>query len=330
MSKLTIQDVAKLAGVGTSTVSRVINNRPNISEEAREQVLRAVEALGYIPNPAARRFRTGQTHAVSVLLPLLGTEFYSKLFERMQRVFEEAEMDMAMFPVLKGIILKRYRDAHALPYHADGMVIVSLEPDRLYEGGQPPFAKPVVLVDAHHPKYHSVYFDNFAAGRMAAQCALGSGLPVAVVGVEKVPEAFESQAHREREQGIMHTLTRQGISPVMSLQVPFSTEGGRWAADRLIAGGLPKGSFIVATTDEVAIGVMKGCAQQGWQLGRDVKVMGFDDSSAAQEFGLTTIHQPVGEMGHAAAEVLLDALEGKLKVIEQRCFAPRLVVRESA
>jgi len=330
MRRPTIQDVAKLAGVGTTTVSRVLNDHASASPRVRERVLSAVEELAYVPNPAARRFRTGQTHAVSVLSPLLGTEFYTRLFGSMQEVFEPSEMDMAVFPVLEGVVLKRYRDPHALPYHADGMLIVSLEPGRLYGGERPPFAKPVVLLDAHSPKYHSVYFDNLAAGRLAAEYALASGRPIALVDVKEVPGAFASQAHGERRHGIMQALERQGVSPVATVQAPFSVEGGRQAAAHLLDAGLSKGGFVIVTTDDMAVGVAKHVADRGWTLGEDVKVLGFDDNSLARAAGLTTIHQPVEEMGRAAATVLLSALEGKLRVIEQRRFAPRLVVRESA
>jgi len=330
MRRPTIQDVAKLAGVGTTTVSRVLNQHASASEHVRERVMNAVEELAYVPNPAAKRFRTGLTHAVSVLLPLMGTEFYTRLFESVQEVFEPAELDMALFPVLEGIVLKRYRDPDALPYHADGMLIVSLEPERLYGSNSPPFSKPVVLLDAHHPKYHSVYFDNLAAGRLAAEHALASGLPIALVDVEVVPGAFASQAHQERRRGIMQTLERQGVSPVASFETPFSTEGGRQVATRLAEAGLLGGNFVLSTTDDVAVGVAKHVADMGLTLGEDIKVLGFDDNSLARATGLTTVHQPIEEMGRAAAMVLLDALGGKLNVIEQRRFAPRLVVRDSA
>lgn len=330
MRRPTIQDVAKLAGVGTTTVTRVLNQHASASERVRGRVLKAVEELAYVPNPAARRFRTGLTHAVSVLLPLIGTEFYTQLFRNIQEIFEPVELDMALFPVLEGVVLKRYRDPDALLYHADGMLIVSLEPERLYGGKSPPFAKPVVLLDAHHPKYHSIYFDNLAAGRLAAEHALASGLPIVLVDVEEVPGAFASQAHQERQQGIMQTLARQGVSPLASAETPFSTEGGRQVATRLAKAGLLEGNFILSTTDDVAIGVTKHVADRGLKLGEDVKVLGFDDNSLARSAALTTIHQPIEEMGRAAATVLLDALRGKLSMIEQQRFAPRLVVRDSA
>lgn len=330
MRRPTIQDVAKLAGVGTTTVSRVLNDHASASPRARERVLSAVQALAYVPNPAARRFRTGQTHAVSVLLPLMGTEFYTRLFASVQETLGPAELDMALFPVLEGIVLKRYRDPDALPYHADGMLIVSLEPGRLYGGERPPFAKPVVLLDAHHPKYHSVFFDNLAAGRLAAEHALASGLPITLVDVAEVPGAFASQAHRERKGGVLQTLERQGIALAALLKTPFSVEGGRQAAAQLLAAGSLEEAFIIATTDDVAVGIAKHLADRGWRVGEGVKVLGFDDSSLALEAGLTTVHQPIEAMGRAAAEVLLGALAGELSVVEQRRFAPHLVVRESA
>ena len=324
-----VREVAMRAGVGTSTVSRALNGHPNVSPRARERVLRAIEELGYTPNLAARSFRTGQTNAASVLIPMTGPEFYTRLLESIHAVLEREGYDTALFPVVGGIRLKRYGDAGALPYHADGLIIASLDPDRIYGGERPPFNKPIVLVDTHHPEYHSVWFDNHAAGRMAAAHALQLGRPVVFVDVLDDPGAFESPVFHERRQAVLQELGRHGIEPRRHVRVPISIEDGRHAAanvrDQLSNGPVT----VLASCDDLALGVMRQLAENGIVIGRDVSVIGFDDGSAAAANDLTTIRQPVEAMGAAAAEVLVQALAGALDEIRRVSFPPELIERGS-
>lgn len=329
MKKPSVREVAQRAGVGTSTVSRTLNNHPSVSEEARARVFQAIEELGYTPNLTARSFRTGQTHAASVLLPMTGPEFYTRLLESIQAVLEREELDTALFPVVGGIKLKRYRDANALPYHADGLIIASLDPQRVYGGHRPPFNKPIVLVDTHHPDYHSVYFDNFAAGRMAAEYALKLNGPIVLVDVQDVPGEFESPVFQERREGILQELHRHGITPQQHVKVPISIEDGRRAAQRLRDGGFDNAVTILATCDDLALGIIRQLADNGARIGPEVKVVGFDDQSLAEANDLTTIRQPIEEMGATAAEVLVRALKGQLEQIQQIKFPPELIKRGS-
>lgn len=328
-AKPSVRDVARRAGVGTSTVSRTLNDHPNVSEESRRRVLRAIEELGYTPNLSARSFRTGQTNAASVLLPMTGPEFYTRLLGSLQEVLGEAGMDTALFPVVGGIRLRRYRDPGALPYHADGLVIASLDPDRIYGGERPPFAKPIVLVDTHHPEYHSVFFDNHAAGRLAAAHALTLKRPIVVLDVEDEPGEFESPVFADRRAGVLHELGRHGVAPVHHLRAPISVEDGRRAGMLLRELGLGGRCTVLAACDELAVGAMRQLEELGTRIGSDVAVIGFDDASVAAASGLTTVRQPVEDMGRAAAEVLVEALEGRLEGIVQRPFPPVLVERAS-
>lgn len=324
-----VREVARRAGVGTSTVSRTLNGHPSVSSAARARVLRAIEELGYTPNLAARSFRTGQTNAASVLLPMTGPEFYARLLESIHGVLEREGLDTALFPVVGGIRLKRYRDPGALPYHADGLIIASLDPDRIYGGERPPFNKPIVLVDTHHPDYHSVSFDNLAAGRLAAAHALHLAHPIVFVDVQDDPGAFESPVFHERRQGVLHELRRHGIEPRRHVRLPISIEDGRRAAGHVRALLQEGPATVLASCDDLALGVMRQLADGGTSIGGDVCVIGFDDSSVAARNGLTTIRQPVEAMGARAAEVLVQALAGDLVEIQQISFPPELIERES-
>lgn len=327
--KPSVRDVARRAGVGTSTVSRTLNDHPSVSSGARQRVLEAIRELGYTPNMSARSLRTGQTHAVSVLLPMTGPEFYQRLLESMQATLGSEGLDTALFPIVGGIRLRRYRDSSALPYHADGLIIASLDPDRLYDGEHPPFDKPIVLVDTHHANYHSVYFDNLEAGRVAARHALELGAPITLFDVEEQSGVFESPVFEERRRGILQELARHGVAPSEHLYLPISMESGREAAHRLRLQG-SDGLTVLAGCDELALGALRQFRESGARIGVEANVIGFDDHSSAAESGLTTVAQPIEEMGARGAQVLLEAMDGRLDSFQQIAFPPRLVVRSSS
>ncbi|GAA4010742.1 substrate-binding domain-containing protein [Deinococcus rubellus] len=334
MAKPSVLDVARTAGVGASTVSRVLNNHPNISESARGRVLAAVEALGYTPNLNARSLRSGQTQAISVLLPMTGTAFYDTLLGAVHRRLEAHDYDMALFPLLGAQRVRRFRDPSALLYRADALLIASQDPQQLY-AGRPPFNKPVVLVDAHHPHYHSVYFDNLAAGRLAAEVALSRRLPLVLLDVDDVPNELPSPVFAERRAGILEVLGRQGIAPARTLHTRASLEGGRAAAQhllnerQLLAGPdqdeTVRPVFVLALSDEMALGVQRQLGEGGWQMGRDYLLLGFDGNEQAARAGLSSVAQPVAKMGEAAAEAILAALGGQLSTLIEQSFAPSFV-----
>lgn len=330
MTKPSVLDVARVAGVGPSTVSRVLNNQPYISQKARASVLAAVEALGYTPDLNARSLRSGQTHAISVLLPMTDTVFYRTLLSSVHACLDRHDYDMALFPLMGTQRIRRFREPDALLYRADALLIASQNPEQLY-GGRPPFNKPVVLVDAQHPQYHSVWFDNLTAGRLAAELALRCGLPVVLLDdvADLSGELLPSPVFTDRRQGVLETLTRHGVAPVRTLHMLPSLEGGRAAALHLLADPPPRPVFLLAVSDEAALGAQRQLSEAGWHLGRDYLLLGFDGSEQAAALGLSTVSQPVAEMGEAAAEALVLALTGQLQTLTQRVFAPTLQERRS-
>ncbi|GEM45685.1 LacI family DNA-binding transcriptional regulator [Deinococcus cellulosilyticus] len=326
--KPNVKQVARLAGVGTSTVSRVLNNHPNISHDAREKVMKAIEALGYTPNLDARSLRYGQTGAVSILLPVTGIPFYDTLLSGIYSELEKVDLDLAFFPVVGENRLRRYREATSIPYRADGLLIASLNPERMYQG-RPPFSKPIVLVDTHHRDYHSVSFDNLSAGQMAAQHALECRLPIVFVDIQETPGEFESPVFGDRRRGIFSVLSRHGIVPRQTFYTTATLEGGRKIGQQLLQTPLDGPHFILAQCDDVAIGILRHLTDAGQQVGEDFLIMGFDDNQDAQQAGLTTIHQPVREMGEKAAGLLIQALAQELHQLQHQQLAPSLQVRQT-
>lgn len=323
MNKPSLRDVARRAGVGTTTVSRVLNKHPNISDTTRARVIAAIEQLGYVPDVGARHFRLGRTHAVSALLPMIGTPFYETLLTALHSPLEAEGYDLALFPLLGSQRVRRFRDASALAYRADALLIVSQDPAQLY-GGPPPFHGPTVLLDAHHPGYHSVSFDNHRAGRLAAEYALDRRLPIVFLDGADAPDAPGSPVFVARRAGIVQTLGRHGIRPVLTVSVLPEQEGLRTAAQQIAAQRPPGPFLILSMTDDLALGLRQHLQDSGLRLSEDYLLLGFDGSAAAAAAGLSSVVQPVRAMGEAAASVLLGALSGDLSTLVQRQFLPTL------
>lgn len=330
-TRVSIQDVAQLAGVAASTVSRVLNGYRDVSEETRAKVQRAVEQLGYRPNQAARTFRTGKTQSVSVLLPMIGTDFYNRLINGIDQGLAQRDYDAGLFPLLSPRRLERYRNPSAPPYNADGLILASLNPDRLFEGGKIPADLPTVLVDIAHSAYDSVTVDHVRGGYLAGKHLLERPAPTFVVMIEeRFDTPFASGVFRDRLKGFQQALEEDSVKLPQEhiITVEFSWDGGRLAAKELLK-RLDGPANIFATCDLLAQGLMDEFAHKGLPVGSEVRLMGYDDQPWAEVYGLSTIRQPIESMGGLAANLLLKRIKRPPSDVTHRLLNPRLVVRNS-
>jgi len=328
----TIQDVARRAGVAVSTVSRVLNDHPDVSQHTRARVLEIVESLGFRRSHAARAFRTGKTQSVSVILPMVGTDFYNRLVNGVDRGLAQYDYDAGLFPVLSERRLRRYQEPSAPPYHADGLIIASLNPDQLFSGGEIPVPHPTVLIDIHHPRYDTVTVDNIHGGYLAGRHLAERPAPTFVVMVEeRFDTPFASGVFRDRLQGFRRAL-QEHHQPLLGdhvITVEFSWDGGRIAA-REILEKLSGPANIFASCDLLAQGLVDELNHKGLPIGDAVRLVGFDDQPWAQGYGLSTVRQPIESMGEIAVKLLMKRMEVPSLKVQHRVLQPRLVVRSSS
>jgi len=327
----TIADVARKAGVGIGTVSRVINSSPAVRPETRARVKAVMEELGYVPNPHARRIAGGRSYTVSVLLPFVGTEFYLRLIEGIEEELGEQRYDLALFPLLSKKRLERFLSSSALAYHTDGLIVASYDFSERFPGGRLPTDRPVVMVDARSREYDSAYLDNELGGRMAAEHLLSLGGPVFAVQIEEeLDQAFSNTVFSARIGGFRAALAAAGAPlPAERLfRTRLSAEGGQIALQRFLEVSEPPLN-VFAAADVVALGVVEEAQRRGLRPGADVRVLGFDGQPWTASRGISTLEQPVEEMGRAAARMLIDRLQGSDQPPRQRRFEPSLLVRAS-
>ncbi len=329
---ITIQDVADAAGVGKSTVSKVLNGYQDVTDATKNKVLAAVEALGYTPNRAARSFRTGKTQTASIFLPMVGTEFYERLVTAIDEELAAHDYDAALFPLLNDRRLARYKAPDALPYHADGLIFASLNPDWLFEDARLPVALPAVLVDAYHDDYDTVTVDN-AGGAQAATAHLleRPGEMFAVMVEERYDTPFSSGVFLERRKGFERALREHGaeVRPDRVLETEYTSDAGRVALREILArSGPPLNVF--ASCDLQARSILDEARALGLSLGTDLRLVGFDDQPWAEGLGLSTVNQPIEKMGRLATDMLLARMADPDRPIRHEELSPQLKVRASS
>jgi LacI family transcriptional regulator len=287
--------------------------------------------MGYMPNPHARRVAGGKSYTISIILPVISTDFYLRLLSGLEQTFEEHRYDSALFPLLGRERLERYLSSSTLAYQADGLVLASHNLAELYKDGQLPTRQPVVMVDAASPRYDSVFMDNRLGGELAARAMVGfDGSFHALTVHQPLDETLSSSAFPDRLAGFLGLLEANGRSLIDAHAhvVAFNLEGARAAAREILTRhAAPMNIF--AAADLLALGVIEEAERVGLEIGRDVRLVGFDDHPWTEQRGLTTLHQPIEAMGAAAAELLLDRLNGYDGPPRQVRFEPRLVERGS-
>lgn len=330
-NRVTIEDVAKLSGVSRGTVSRVLNGGLNVSPSTHKRVLEVIKRIGYQPDIHARRTAGGKSYTVSVILPMIGTDFYARLVKGIEQKLRSQWHAPMLFPLLSREWLAWFTRPDIPAYDVDGIILCSLVPERLYPSGHLPTKQPVVLVDSYSPAYDSVHLDNELGGYLAGQRLGQNKGDVYVISMQESPEAPFARVFRKRLAGFRQALQeiRRQLPENHIYAYDFSWSAGYLATREILQQSKPPVN-IFAMCDLFALGVIEEVMRAGLQVGKDVRVIGFDDHPWAAEWGITTIHQPIEEMGKTAAEMLLNRLQDAESPIDNVCFKPKLVVRQSA
>ena len=303
---VTIGDVARRAGVGRGTVSRVLNERANVDPATRARVLAAIEELDFVPSPTARRLSLRLTQTVAVILPFLTRPSAVERLRGVEEALVQGGYDMIVFNV--ETVERRAAVFRDLPRRerVDGLIIISLSPqaselERIHRVGLP-----VVLVDAHHRALPRVVADDVLGGRLASRHLIDLGhRRIGFIGdIPRTPLAFTSS--RLRLLGVRRELGSADLAlPVDHVQIgDHSRQRAAELTTRMLTGPNPP-TAIVCASDTQAAGVLEATAGLGLSVPADVSVTGYDDLELADHLGLTTVRQPLFDSGLRAVERLL-------------------------
>lgn len=324
---ITLEQVAKLAGVSPSTVSRILNGTASVSQEKSDAVAEAIERLGFVPNPIARGLAGGRTFSVGVVTHVIDSPFYGPALRSIEDTLDVAGYN-ALFVSAKwdpGFETRCIETLRAR--RVDGLIILS---GRISDAYIEDVARylPVVVTgrSMKAPGVFSLNFDNFAAGAAATQHLID-------LGHQRIAFINGDAGHTdtaERLRGYRYALTSANLAfdPDLLLQGNYLEQSGVTAVTNLIASRQPF-TAIFAANDQMAYGAALGLRQHGIRIPEDVSLVGFDDlpHSAYAAPPLTTVEQPAQELGRLTAVSILKLLAGEEP--QAGILAPRLIVRES-
>jgi len=329
-SRLTIRQIADLAGVSIATVSRVLNGRGDVSDETRELVSHVIRENGYTANRSARGLSAGSTGLVGVLVPLVYPAYFSAILAGAAEALSERNLQIVLSPTghehdREVSVLDRLRSL------TDGALIIlpeesSEELARLLDRGYRfVVLDPLMPLDERIPSVSAAHASG-ADQAMRHLLELGHRRIAQITG----PRGWV--ATEDRRRGYRAALAAAGILPDPALEVGAEPEivPGREAAEKLL--DLPRPpTAIFAFNDNIAIGAIQAARARGLRVPEDLSIVGFDDVEYATIVtpALTTVRQPLAEMGRTAVSLLNRLLDRQRFETLHLELATRLVVRES-
>ena len=329
----TLDQVARVAGVSRATASRVFSGNPAVSEEARRAVERAAGELGYVPNRAARALSSGRSESVGVVIPEPGSRLFldpllPRLLGGIGAELSAHGLQMVLFAPQSSSDLARL-EQYLVGGHVDAVLLLALHesdtlPARLLARGIP-------MVFGGRPRHSMdvsyVAVDNHAGGRAATEHLIAQGRRriAHIAGPAHMATAVE------RLQGFREATWNAAIrSDMVESGIDLDRDGGEMAMGRLLALG-HEVDAVFAASDAMAAGAMWALQVLGRRVPDDVAVIGFDDSpiASATQPPLSSVKQPVEEMGREMARLVLGMSAVRGQAPKQMILSPELAVRES-
>ena len=308
MKKLTIVDIAKMAGVGSTTVSRYFNGG-NLKKETREKIKKIVEEYNYTPNTFAKALKGTDSKIIGVIVPCLHSYVSSNTLKYIDKNLKENNYETL-------IMNADFDEEKQLDYirklarmNVDGIILLPTTMSKSYESTIKSIDFPVVLLGQEGEYTYSVEYNDFNAARDLANFVLACGhRKIAYLGVGEEDIAVGYY----RKLGFMTTLEKYNLSPVDVLITNFGMEDSYRLTNENID-RLKKATCLICATDNLAYGAIKALEENGLNIGTDYSVAAFGDyaSSALLKSPLTTIKFDLEDAAKKTVEMLLNVIKKK-------------------
>lgn len=330
MSKVTIKDVAKVANVSFTTVSRALSGNPEISEATRERILKICEEMGYTTNYIARSMIKKKTELIGLIVPSIDNPFMSELAYY-------AEVTARRFGY-NLILCNSYPDLNQeiaamqlmVGHQVDGVLIIPQKPESCETLKRYTSSVPTIFLSEnlreHDGNYVSV--DNRQGSILGTEYLYGLGhRKILYFGRRK-----GSTTHQLRAEGYSEACRKLGIQEnIISFDAPSSSIALGAEMARKLLGGKFDYTAVFASTDTNAIGLLQAAREQNIRIPEDISLLGFDNLqlSSLPQIDLTTVEQPKEEMAVSAVTMLMEKIEDNSKISTHSIVAPRLIERNS-
>lgn len=324
---VTIQDVAKTAGVSVSTVSRVLNGKVDVASDTQERILSVIDDLGYTTNLAARSMRSQKKFLIGLIMPDIAYPFAFEVMKGVNQVITESEFDLLVYTT--GDVRKSGRASHEQKYVSllnnsltDGVIIVAPVSAEFHTDA------PIVSIDSVLPNlsYPSVHATNYHGAVDAVDYLIGLGHK----RIGYIGGRAELESANRRLMGYQDALDNAGIvvEDELIASGDFTTVTGVESARKLLTLSNPP-SAIFAANDQMAMGVFQVAQEMGLRIPEDLSLIGFDNITESKHLGLTTVDQFIYEMGVVATQMLIKLINGV--PLDEQTFRmeTKLVVRNS-
>ena len=330
----TIYDIAKKAKVGIGTVSRVFNNHPSVSKETRNRVLHFANRMNYHPHPYARGLASKRTNSILAVIPYFTTFFFIEILQAVQAILAESNYDLILHGVTHPEHVEGMLRKNIVRGRVDGMLFLSLKMPKKFAHEYRNSHVPVVLVDTYHPDFDSFTVENVKGASIATKHLIFLGhRRIGILNAN-----LESTPAQERLRGFKSALKEAQI-PMEQCLIKHSTsvrldgfthEDGYGLMKQFLALGTRKPTAIFVTSDIQASGALRAMEEAGIRCPEDIALIGFDDIELARHIGLTTMRQPMSEMGTLAVQRLFERMKNEKLEPIFKTFLPTIVVRRTS
>lgn len=305
MPKVGIRDVAKLAGVSTGTVSRVLNDHPSVTDELRTRVRSIIEQLGYMPDPSARSMRSKVSRLIGIIIPDLTNPFFSELVQSAEQAAAKHGYNIIVMTSFDRAAKEADRIGQLTSRKVDGIILV---PSNDFHTLKVPKGLPIVIVDRLLPGYSGIAADHRSGVRLGVEHLVKLGHHR--IGFISGPKS--SVPANDRLQGYLDAMksANNGSQSAAQLiaEAAFDYESGRSAGNYLLARARhERPTAVFASSDQQAIGCMRAAHDLGIPVPAALSIVGFDGIPLASMTTprLTTVKQPIQQIAAAAVAVLL-------------------------
>lgn len=325
---VTIKDIAKVAGVSHTTVSRALKGHHSISAETTVRIQQLAKEMGYIPSAVAQSLHSRRTQTIGMVLTTIADPFTTQIVGGVEQIAQAAGYSVFLSsshnnPEQEIAVVETFQRRRV-----DAIIVASSRVGSIYSSQLDQIQIPIVLINNQEDGdyLYSVAVDHIHAAQMAVEHLIALGhLRIGYVGAPDRPKS-----NRQRLDGYRAALEQAGLTPeaelVFSTMAESDLKRGQQALELLIAA---KATAVFCYNDVTAIGLLMACHQQNIAVPQNLSIVGFDDIEPAIYVTppLTTIRQPRLKLGQLAMRMVLDLLEEK--IVQDQLLACELVVRES-